>query len=61
VTSVIRKSSEKTKILFQAHIGGLHLGMPFGKLPLGDIKTREWVTPIGIDITKEGGAEDDME
>jgi hypothetical protein len=35
--------------------------MPFGKLPLGDIKTREWVTPIGIDITKEGGAEDDME
>jgi len=50
VTNLVRKSSEKTKILFQAHIGSLHLGMPFGKLPLGDIKTREWVTPIGIEM-----------
>ena len=50
MTDVIRKSSEKTKTLFQAYIGSLHLGMPFGKLPLGDIKTREWVTPIGIEM-----------
>jgi len=33
VTNVIRKSSEKTETLFQAHIGSLHLGKPFGKLP----------------------------
>jgi hypothetical protein len=48
VTNVIRKSSEKIKMLLHAHIGSLHLGKSFGKLPLGDIKTRERVTRVEL-------------
>jgi len=50
VTNVIRKSGEKIKMLLHAHIGSLHLGKSFGKLPLREIKTRERVTPTGIEM-----------
>jgi hypothetical protein len=51
--NVKRKSSEKTRTLFQAHLGSLHLGRLSGKLPLRRV-TKKKRKYYGTEIRIEG-------
>jgi hypothetical protein len=53
VMNVKRKSSEKTRTLFQAHLGSLHLGRLSGKLPLRRV-TKKKRKYYGTEIRIEG-------